>query len=158
MTGEELKQKLTELFGDKLTLLEVGCGVPTYEVAPADLVDICRQLRDNEALRFDYLCNLGGIDTGERLEVQYNLASLALKHRLDLKVILPDDNQAVDSIQEIWPAANWYEREVWELYGIGVNNHGNLTRFLLPDDWDQGHPMRKNWDAPDFVRLPEFKP
>ena len=45
---------------------------------------------------------------------------------------------------------------MWELFGLDVRNHGNLTRFLLPDDWDQGHPMRKDWDAPDFVRLPEF--
>lgn len=157
MTGEELTQKITTVFGDKLTLLDVGRAEPVFEVKAADLLEVCRQLRDHDELGFDYLCNLGGTDTAERLEVHYNLASLKHKLRLDLKVILPDDNQAVDSIQEIWPAANWYEREMWELYGIGVNNHGNLTRFLLPDDWDQGHPMRKNWDAPDFERLPEFK-
>ena len=156
MTGEELIQKITAEFGDTLTLLDVGRAEPVFEVKPKDLVEVCRRLRDSETFAIDYLCNLGGTDTGERLEVHYHLASLKLKHRVDLKVILPDDHQAVDSVQGIWPAANWYEREMWELYGIGVNNHGNLTRFLLPDDWDQGHPMRKNWDAPDFVRLPEF--
>jgi len=75
--------------------------------------------------------------------------------RLDFKVILPYDKAEVDTLQSVWPAIGWYEREMWELYGINVKNHGNLTRFLLPDDWDQGFPMRKNWDAPDFVRLPE---
>ncbi|MDH4156843.1 MAG: NADH-quinone oxidoreductase subunit C, partial [candidate division Zixibacteria bacterium] len=62
----------------------------------------------------------------------------------------------VASVQQIWPAANWHEREMWELYGINVKNHDNLTRFLLPDDWDQGHPLRKDWNAPDFIRMPEL--
>ena len=63
----------------------------------------------------------------------------------------------MDSVQEIWPGANWYEREMWELYGFEIKNHGNLKRFLLADDWDQGFPMRKDWDAPDFVRFPELE-
>jgi len=69
---------------------------------------------------------------------------------------MPYENAEIDSIQEFWAGANWHEREVWELFGINIRNHGNLTRFLLPDDWNQGFPMRKNWDAPDFVRMPEL--
>jgi NADH:ubiquinone oxidoreductase subunit C len=113
--------------------------------------------RKDETLQFDHLCNLGGTDTGERLEVHYQLASIYKNNRIDFKVILTDDKPSVPTVQDIWPAANWYEREMWELYGINVEGHNNLTRFLLPDDWDQGHPMRKDWDAPDFIRLPEFK-
>jgi len=157
MTADGLKATIDAEFGDQMTLLEEGKADPLFEVKPGDLVEICRRLRDHEGLAFDFLSNMGGIDTGERLEVQYNLVSIRNKHRVDLKVVLPEGDAAIDSVQEIWPAANWYEREMWELYGIDVNNHNNLTRFLLPEDWNEGHPMRKDWDAPDFERLPEFK-
>jgi NADH:ubiquinone oxidoreductase subunit C len=156
MTHDELKNKISVTLGDKVTLLDVGRAEPVFGVAPADIVEVCRTLRDDAELGFDTLCNLGGTDTGEQLQVHYNLASIKHNLRVDLKVVLPTEQPAIDSIQEVWPSANWYEREMWELYGIQVNNHGNLTRFLLPDDWNQGHPMRKNWDAPDFERLPEF--
>ena len=156
MTHDELKEKVSALLGSKVTPLDIGRAEPVFEVKPSEIVEVCRMLRDDPTLGFDYLCNMGGNDTGERLEIHYNLASTRNRLRVDLKVILPKDGEEIDSIQEVWPAANWYEREMWELYGIQINNHDNLTRFLLPDDWDQGHPMRKDWDAPDFVRLPEF--
>lgn len=156
MTHEQLKEKVAAALGDKATLLDVGRAEPVFEVKAEHLLEVCRVLRDDPSLGFDYLCNLGGMDTGERLEAHYNLASLKNSLRVDLKVVLATDQPAIDSVQDVWPAANWYEREMWELYGIQINNHDNLTRFLLPDDWNQGHPMRKNWDAPDFVRLPEF--
>ena len=156
MTRDELKEYLAANYAEQLTLLETGRAEPIYEVRPESLVEVCRKLRDDEQLRMDFFCNLGGVDTTERMEVVYNLASYAKKIRFDLKVILPHENAVVDSVQEIWPAANWYERELWELFGVNIRNHGNLTRFLLPDDWDQGHPMRKDWDAPDFIRMPEL--
>ena len=118
-------------------------------------MEVARALRDDDNLRFDLFDCLTGVDTTETFEAVYSLASAVHSHRLDLKVVMSHDNPVVPSVQEIWPAANWYEREMWELYGIDISNHGRLERFLLPDDWDQGFPMRKDWDAPDFVRLPE---
>jgi len=156
VTRDELKEHVAKQFGDKLTLLDTGRYDPMYEVKTSDLVKVARQLRDDENLKFDYFCNLGGVDTTESLEAVYSIASTIKKIRLDFKIILPSEGAEVDSVQEIWPAANWYEREMWELYGINIKNHDNLTRFLLPDDWDQGHPMLKNWDAPDFIRFPEL--
>ncbi|MEE8577823.1 MAG: NADH-quinone oxidoreductase subunit C [candidate division Zixibacteria bacterium] len=157
MTRDELKEHIASSYSEKLTLLDTGRCEPIYQVQATDLLSIAKSLKEDETLKFDYLCNLNGTDTGERLEVSYQLASISNSLRLDLKVILEGEKPAVDSVQEIWPAANWYEREMWELYGINVNNHGSLERFLLPDDWDQGFPMRKDWDAPDFIRMPEFK-
>ncbi|HWR82098.1 MAG TPA: NADH-quinone oxidoreductase subunit C [Candidatus Deferrimicrobium sp.] len=156
MTKQELAAYVTEKFGDKLRPLESGRYDPLFEVQAGDLVDVAQALKEDENLRFDFLCNLGGVDTKERFEIVYNVASITKNLRLDFKVILPYEQAEVDSVQKVWPGANWYERELWELYGIHVRNHGNLTRFLLPDEWDQGYPMRKNWDAPDFVRLPEI--
>ncbi len=109
----------------------------------------------DDTLRIDFLCNIGAVDTGEKFEIVYNLASTERNIRFDLKLVMEYEGAEVDSIQEVWPCANWYEREMWELYGINIKNHDNLKRFLLPDDWDQGNPMLKNWDAPDFKRMPE---
>lgn len=155
MTKEELAAYVKENFDGKLKPLESGRYDPLFQMEADDLLDVARALKENENLKFDYLCNICGVDTKEHFEVVYNVASVSKNLRLDFKLTLPYDNAVVESVQEIWPAANWYEREMWELYGINVRNHDNLTRFLLPDDWDQGYPLRKDWDAPDFVRMPE---
>jgi NADH/F420H2 dehydrogenase subunit C len=156
MTKDELRDYIIGHFEGKLTLLDTGRYDPIFEVKPADLVETARALRDDEQLRFDFFCCLSAVDTGERFEAVYSLASINDKHRVDIKIIFPYDAAELDSVQEIWPAANWYEREMWELYGINIRNHNNLTRFLLSEDWDHGYPMRKDWDAPDFIRMPEL--
>jgi NADH/F420H2 dehydrogenase subunit C len=155
VTKEELAAYITENFNGKLKQIDSGRYDPLFQVEAGDLLDVARALKEDKDLRFDYLCNLCGVDTKEHFEVVYNVASVSKNLRLDFKVILPYESAEVESVQEIWPAANWYEREMWELYGINVLNHDNLTRFLLPDDWNQGYPLRKDWDAPDFVRMPE---
>ncbi len=155
MTKEELRQYIGSNFEGKLTPVETGRFDPWFEVNAEDLVEVCRKLKEDEQLRFDFLCNISGVDTKEQFEAAYSLASISLSHRVDIKVVLPYDKAEVESVKEIWAGANWHEREIWELYGINIKNHGNLKRFLLPDEWDQGHPMRKDWDAPDFERIPE---
>lgn len=156
MNRDELKTYLEEKFAEKLTMLDTGRYDLMAEVKAENLYSLCLALRDDENLKFDYFCNLGGSDTGETLEAVYQIASVTHKLRFDFKVILPYENPEVDSVQKIWPAANWHEREMWELYGININNHNDLKCFLLPEDWDLGHPMRKDWDAPDFERFPEL--
>ncbi len=156
MTKDELRNYIAGHFDSKLTPLDSGRYDPLFEVRAADLLEAATALRDDDNLKFDFLCNLGAVDTTEHLEAVYSVASITKRLRLDFKVIMAYDHPEIESVQEVWPAANWHEREMWELFGIEIKNHGNLTRFLLPDDWDQGHPMRKDWDAPDFVRLPEL--
>ncbi len=156
MNNEELKAYIESNYASLMTFCESGKYDLWFEVKADNLVRVCQKLKDDPELLIDYFCNLGGVDTTENFEAVYNLASSKKKIRIDLKVVLPHENPSVDSVQTIWPAANWYEREMWELYGIQVNNHDNLTRFLLPDDWDQGYPMRKDWDAPDFIRFPDL--
>ncbi|PWB67730.1 hypothetical protein C3F09_13005 [candidate division GN15 bacterium] len=155
MTKDELKAYIASRYSDKLTPLDLGRYDLLYAADAATFKDLALALRDDAELKFDYLLNLGGIDTKDHFEIIYNLGSIAKNHRIDIKLSLPYENAEVDSVQEIWPGANWFEREMWELYGINVRGHGNLKRFLLPDDWNQGHPMRKNWTAPDFIKLPE---
>lgn len=156
MNRSELIDHIKERFPGGVELLDTGKAEPFFLLKTDFLFDFCGAIRADEKLQIDYLCNIGGVDTGERLEVIYSVASVKNRIRFDFKMVLPYEKAEIESVQSIWPAANWYEREVWELYGINVRNHNNLTRFLLPDDWNQGHPMRKNWDAPDFIRMPEF--
>ena len=156
MTQAELTSYVTSHFGGQMTLLDTGRGAPMFLIKAEDLLKVAKGLRDDPELEFDFLCNLGGVDTKEKLEVVYNIASTKKDLRLDFKFDLGYEKPEIDSICEIWPAANWYERELWELYGVNIRNHNDLRLLLLPEDWNQGHPMLKNWDAPDFIRMPEL--
>lgn len=156
MTRDELKEYVAGHFDGKLTLLETGKYDPMFLIKAQDLHAVALALRDDPTLTFDYLCNIGAVDTKTEFQVVYQLASVKNNLRLDFKLVMPYEGAEVDTVIDIWPAANWYEREMWELFGINIKGHDNLKQFLLPDDWNQGNPMRKNWTAPDFIRLPEI--
>jgi len=156
MTQQELTAYIQANFEGKLTLLDTGRAEPMFEVKPDDVLEVAGGLRDDLQLKFDYLCNMGASDTRERLEVVYSIASTTKHLRMDFKLVLSYENPAIESITPVWPGANWYEREMYELFGIEVKNHPDMRPLLLPEDWNQGHPMLKNWDAPDFVRMPEL--
>jgi NADH-quinone oxidoreductase subunit C len=114
---------------------------------PADrLVDSCMALRDAPSLRFTFLADVIGVDflpRAPRYDVVYHLISIANRLRLRVKVRVPDGG-SVPSVQAVWPAANWHEREVWDMFGIFVEGHPDLRRILMPEDWE-GHPLRKDY-------------
>lgn len=127
---------------------EAGDSVdmPTIYVPAASLVDTCRALRDSQSLRFELLVDVIGVDylpREPRYEVVYHLVSIPFTRRLRLKVRVPNGG-AVPSVQGIWPAANWHEREVWDMFGIFIEGHPDLRRILMPEDWE-GHPQRKDY-------------
>ena len=103
MTIDELKTYLEANFNGQMTLLETGKCEPMYEIKPDELIEVATKLRDDIQLKFDFLCNMGGVDTGERLEVVYSIASVSKKHRLDFKLILDYDAPAVETIMPVWP-------------------------------------------------------
>ena len=155
MTKEELTKYIKENFPRELEVIENEQSEPYFIVKADDLVSFCRFIRDDPNLIMNFLMNLSGVDTGERFEVVYNVCSYRLKHRIYFKILLDRQNAEFDTVRSVWPAADWYEREVWELFGMNVRGHPNLTRFLLPDDWDQGHPLRKDWVGKDVIPFPE---
>jgi NADH-quinone oxidoreductase subunit C len=120
--------------------------VPTVYVAAGHLVPTARALHDTPTLAFDFLADVIAVDylpRAPRYEVVYQLVSIQNRSRLRLKVRVADGG-SVPTVHRIWPAANWHEREVWDMFGIFVEDHPDLRRILMPEDWE-GHPQRKDY-------------
>jgi NADH-quinone oxidoreductase subunit C len=119
----------------------------TIHIRRESLSRVARFLRDDSELSFDFLADLTAVDhyPGEpRFETVYHLLSIQNAERLRLKVRLPGEDARVESMVAVWPAANAYEREVFDLFGIQFENHPFLRRILMPEDWE-GHPLRKDY-------------
>jgi NADH-quinone oxidoreductase subunit C len=116
-------------------------------VKKEDIHPVCKFLKDDPQLKFDFLTSLCGVDDGEALWVVYHLYSIKHRHQVVLKVRLSREDPRIRSISDIWQAANWHEREGFDLVGINFQGHPNLKRILLPEDWE-GHPLRKDYKFP----------
>ena len=123
----------------------------TIWVKREKIVEIGMLLRDRAETRFNFLSDLTAVDLlkmngapEERFEIVYNLYSLATFMRLRLKAVVPETDTTIDTVESVWPAANWLEREVFDLFGISFNHHSDLRRIQMPDDWI-GHPLRKDY-------------
>ena len=120
-------------------------GERTLMADPARIVDLCRYLKDAE--KFIRLSAVTAVDwhpSEPRFEVVYHLHSLELNQRVRVKCRLGGTNPEIDSVTGVWRGANWYEREVFDMFGIGFRDHPNLERILMPLDWE-GHPLRKDY-------------
>jgi NADH-quinone oxidoreductase subunit C len=109
-------------------------------------------LRDHPDTRFNFLCDITCVDwhpSQPRFEVVYHLLSHSRKDRVRLKVKISGDDPRVDSIVSVWPAANFYEREVFDLFGIHFEGHPYLRRIMMPDHWE-GHPLRKDYPVEGY--------
>ena len=119
-------------------------GELTLEIAPEQIVGVCGFLKYDE--KFTRLSSVTAVDrypAQPRFEVVYHLHSVERKERLRLKSRLSGDAPEIESVTSVWRSANWYEREVFDLFGIRFRNHPNLTRIMLPEGWE-GHPLRKD--------------
>jgi len=128
-------------------------GQTTVFVEPTDLPRVLGTLRDAPALRFTFLADLTAVDywpRDPRFELVYHLVSVEQRQRLRVKVRLAAEEAHVASAVPLWPAANWLEREVWDLFGIAFDGHPDPRRLLMPEDWE-GHPLRK--DYPVQIRM-----
>src|ERR1700730_11575857 len=119
----------------------------TIYVSRDELPAVARVLRDGPDPRFDFLAELTAVDfwpREPRFELVYVLVSIERRARLRLKVRLHGDDAHVGTVSGIWPAANWLEREVWDLFGVVFDGHPDPRRLLMPEDWD-GYPLRKDY-------------
>ena len=121
----------------------------TLIVDPARIVDVARALKTQG---FERLCTVTAVDwhpQEPRFEVVYHLHSVKHNRRLRLKVRLGSDTAKIESVTSVWRSANWYEREVFDLFGIEFSNHPDLRRIMMPEGW-QGHPLRKDFPVHGF--------
>jgi NADH-quinone oxidoreductase subunit C len=125
----------------------------TLYVSRDDVPAVARVLRDRPELAFAFLAEVTAVDFSPReprFEVVYILVSIAHRRRLRLKVRLDGTDPHVATVSDVWPAANWLEREVWDLFGIAFDGHPDPRRLLMPEDWE-GYPLRK--DYPVQIRM-----
>ena len=125
----------------------------TCSISRDALPSLARALRDQPEFAFTFLAELTAVDywpQEPRYEVVYLLVSMANRMRLRLKVRMSGDDPHITTVSDVWPAANWLEREVWDLFGIAFEGHPDPRRLLMPEDW-QGFPLRK--DHPVQIRM-----
>ena len=148
---------LTGKLAGKITVPELVPAQTVIAVESGMIVELFAFLAENADLKMNYLSAITGIDRTDHIELVYFVSSLEYRHKLTIMTKVDRLGGKIESIQHIIPAANWFEREIWELYGVDFVNHPDLRRFLLPDDWDQGNPMLRDWEGRDFVRMPEVQ-
>ncbi len=152
------KEKILKAFQDGFTG-EIGeipfVGVDAaFKVDRGLILEVCRFARETPELSFDLLACMTCIDYADHMEVVYNLFSFNQRHKIAIKTSISRDGE-LDSMTPVWKAANWHEREIAELFGVTFKNHPDPRPILLPEDWNEGFPMRKDWEGKDFVRLPK---
>ncbi|MDQ2855887.1 MAG: NADH-quinone oxidoreductase subunit C, partial [Acidobacteriota bacterium] len=151
-SGHPLVQKLKAEFNGAVTEPFQFLGQLSIRIERSGIVSVCDFLKQDATVPFNYLSDLTCVHfplrTEGPFEVIYNLYSIRANERVRLKVAVGSD-ESVESVTGVWPAANWMEREVYDLFGVKFLNHPDLRRLLLPPDW-QGHPLRKDY-ALEFV-------
>ena len=128
--------------------ITIDRGEITFYVRRESLLELCRTFRDEEGLRFELCSSVSGVDYGteveQRLHVVYHLTSMTYRRRIRLEVAVDVEDAHVPSVVEVYPTADWQERETWDMFGVVFDGHPALTRILMPDDWE-GHPQRKDY-------------
>jgi len=139
-------KKVKEKFSDSIQGVIEFRGELTIVIEKESLLALCSFLKDDPELQYNFLSDVTAVDypeRGKRFEVVYNLYSILERWRIRLKVNVGEE-ESVPSVTSLWDSANWPEREVFDLFGIRFDNHPDLTRIVMPDDW-VGHPLRKDF-------------
>lgn len=146
MTAEEICERLKAQFGDAVAALSETKGDRFVVVKGDKIVDVCSFLKATTGLQFDYCQDITAVDWPARkiIEVVFHLYSLVHRHGLVLKVETDRDKPSLATVEGVWKAATWLEREIYDLFGVSFIGHSDLRRILMPDDW-VGHPLRKDY-------------
>lgn len=152
MTTTQTAESQLSLLKSKLSphIIEssVDLGHIVVRIRPADLKACFRTLRDDPSLRFDFFVNVTAVDwmdsRDERFEVVYHLMSLPHRLRVRVKVSVDETKPELETVSDLWPGANFMEREVWDMFGISFKGHPDLRRILMYDEFI-GHPLRKDY-------------
>ncbi|MBW2702366.1 MAG: NADH-quinone oxidoreductase subunit C [Deltaproteobacteria bacterium] len=162
MNTQAIFERLDQILGDqvKLDWQTEHAGDPFALVNPEHWHTACQVLRDDEALTFDFLRSLTAVDRPEQGQLELVVHLFAYKHRqaFVLKTLCPREEGQIQTVSDIWPAANWHEREVFDLFGLDFEGHPDMRRLLMPDDW-VGHPLLKDYQEEESYRgIPTRRP
>jgi NADH-quinone oxidoreductase subunit C len=148
---DEIRDSLEEAypaFGEAIEKVVVDRGELTLHLRPERIAEVCQVLRDDLGLRFELCSSVSGVDylgaDERRLHVTYHLTSMTYRRQVRLEAAVPADNPHLPSVTAVYPTADWQERETYDMFGVIFDGHPNLTRILMPDDWE-GHPQRKDY-------------
>ena len=134
-------------FADAIERVVVDRGELTLHIVPERIAEVCQIMRDDESLRFELCSSLSGVDylnsDPRRLHIVYELTSMTYRRRVRLEAAIPADG-SLPSVTSVYPTADWHERETYDMFGVIFAGHPNLTRVLMPDDWE-GFPQRKDY-------------
>ena len=148
MTLEGILQIVKDEFKERILSEEVNFGQLSIRVPKDDNTEVILFLKEHKDLKFDHLADLCGVDYFKlrdiRYEVVYNLYSIQFKHRIRVKIQVPEDDMEVNSLTYIFKGANWHECECFDMFGIKFRGHPNLRRVFMPENW-VGHPLRKDY-------------
>jgi NADH-quinone oxidoreductase subunit C len=151
-SGHQLVKRLKGKLNGAVIEATEFLGQLSIRIERSRIVDACNLLKRDSDTPFNYLSDVTCVHLPDRseapIEVVYNLYSIRANERVRLKVATTDE-EGVESVTSVWPAANWMEREVYDLFGVTFGNHPDLRRLLLPPDWE-GHPLRKDYPL-EFV-------
>lgn len=143
----DIVRSIKEALPDAVEKVYEYRGDVTVVIKPSHIVEVCRMCRDTAEMAFDMFSGVTAIDylpASPRFALIYHLYSLRHNRSLALKTYLNDEEPVADSVTAIYPAANWFEREAFDMLGIHFNNHPDLRRILMPEDWN-GNPLRKDY-------------
>jgi NADH-quinone oxidoreductase subunit C len=149
MTTTEIATLLQQQFGEKILAAFPQDKHPRVHIDAADLRAVAEFVLREPSLKLDWLQNLSGVDyvADDKMCVVYDLWSFDLRHSFAIKAYCPRDNPHVPSVADLWPAADWHEREAFDMFGIIFDGHPDLRRILCADDWE-GFPLRKDYVFP----------
>ena len=135
-------------FADAIERVVVDRGELTLHITPGRIAQVCQLLRDDPALRFELCSSVSGVDylgaDPRRLHAVYQLTSMTYRRRIRLEAAVTAEDPHLPSVTSVYPTADWQEREAYDMFGIIFDGHPNLTRILMPDDWE-GFPQRKDY-------------
>lgn len=149
MTNEEIFEKVKSALGEDIRGSEVSLGDPVLFVGPGSLHRTAEFLKNDPDLDFDYLSHITGADhlnehREPRFEAIYEFHSIDKNHSIRVRVGLEEDDPTIPTVSDLWKGALYPERELFDMFGFNVTGHPNLSRLIMPDEWE-GHPLRKDY-------------
>ncbi|MEO2054452.1 MAG: NADH-quinone oxidoreductase subunit C [Nitrospira sp.] len=150
---KDIVVKIKEQYPDAFLSSKIDFGELTITLKREGLLEVCRYLHDEPSLDFDFISDICSVDfpnESPRFEMIYQFYSIDKNRRIRVKARVPEEDCLIDSVVEIWKGANFMEREVYDMMGIRFNNHPDLRRILMTEDYSEGYPLRKDFPVEGF--------